>query len=148
MQCDDGTKASGTLNGSSLTFSSTGLQCSADVSSGTGGSPGASGSCRSSQGTCSFDAACASGACTHPNDLQGDSGPKLKMDAGIHGGGGGSTGAGGTSGTPPAPRSGGSTGVGGATGGGASSGTGGKAPVAADAGTHRSSGGGSGGAHP
>ncbi|HVW25054.1 MAG TPA: hypothetical protein VHC69_06760 [Polyangiaceae bacterium] len=73
MQCNDGTKASGTFNGSSLDFSGTGLKCSADVDlDGTGGaSPGASGSCHSSQGTCTFKAACESGACTHVPDSDG-----------------------------------------------------------------------------
>ncbi|HVW25728.1 MAG TPA: hypothetical protein VHC69_10180 [Polyangiaceae bacterium] len=74
MLCDDGTKASGAVNGSSLTFSGSGMQCSADVNVGTGGSPGASGSCRISQRTCNFDATCASGACAHPNGLGGAGG--------------------------------------------------------------------------
>lgn len=72
MQCDDGLKASGKLNGSSLTFSGTDVQCSANVNLGTGGaSPAASGSCHSSQGTCTFKADCESGTCIS----QPDAGP-------------------------------------------------------------------------
>jgi hypothetical protein len=70
-ECNGGLTASGTVNGTSLTFSGDGVHCTATVDLGTAGaSPTASGSCQTPSGHCSFHASCGSGACTRASQSE------------------------------------------------------------------------------
>jgi len=82
LQCNDGNTYSGTLSGTSLTFSGGGASCSGTVGDlSPGKSPEAKGTCSLSGTTCSFDAQCGSGPCTSAGNTTVGSGGGCTSDA-------------------------------------------------------------------